>query len=128
MTSGLGTTSPEPSRSGSSTDWVGCASKNLWLGLGRPYSSGFDPVMNCIFWTSFRCQASGMYGEVAKYLSAGRPYMYFGTIQALRPGRERDLFCSALPDSSTAMSAALLPSPTTRIRLPVRSSGSVGSM
>ncbi len=60
----LGTMSPEPSRSGSSTDWVGCASKNLWLGFGRPYSSGFEPVMNCIFWTNQRCHFSGRYGVV----------------------------------------------------------------
>ena len=84
--------------------------------------------MNCIFWISFRCQASGMYGEVAKYLSAGSPYMYFGTIHALERVERVTWFCIALPDSSTAMSAALLPRPTTRIRLPVRSSGSDGSM
>ena len=54
--------------------------------------------------------------------------MYFGTIQALDRVESVTLFCSALLDSSTAMSAALLPSPTTRIRLPLRSSGSVGSM
>ena len=84
--------------------------------------------MNCIFWTSFRCHASGMCGEVAKYLSAGRPYMYFGTIHALLRVDRVTWFCSALPDSSTAMSAALLPRPTTRIRVPLRSSGSVGSM
>ena len=124
----FGTMSPDPSRSGSSTDWVGCASKNLWFGLGRPYSSGFEPVMNCIFWTSLRCQASGMCGEVTKYLSAGSPYMYFGTIHALDRVERTTSFWSVLLDSSTAMSAALLPMPTTRIRLPNRSSGVRGSM
>ena len=79
--------------------------------------------MNCIFWTTLRCQDSGRCGEVTKYLSAGSPYMYFGTIQALDRVESVTSFCSALHDSSTAMSAALLPMPTTRIRLPVRSSG-----
>ena len=32
----FGVTSPDFSRSGSSPDWVGWASKNLWLGAGSP--------------------------------------------------------------------------------------------
>ncbi len=52
--------------------------------------------------------------------------MYFGTIQALERVDSVTRFCSALDDNSTVMSAALLPMPTTRIRLPVSSSGSVG--
>ncbi len=84
--------------------------------------------MNCIFCTILRCHFSGMCGEVTKYLSAGRPKEYFGTIQALERVESVTWFCSDFLDSSTAMSAALLPRPTTRIRLPVKSSGSVGSM
>jgi hypothetical protein len=53
--------------------------------------------------------------------------MYFGTIQA----PERVLSVTSLPsareDSSTAMSAALLPMPTTRMRMPEKSSGVRGS-
>ena len=75
-----------------------------------------------------RCHLSGRWGEVTKYLSAGRPKEYFGTIQALERVESVTWFCSDLLDSSTEMSAALLPRPTTRIRLPLRSSGSVGSM
>ena len=84
--------------------------------------------MNCIFCTNHRCHFSGMCGEVTKYLSAGRPKEYFGTIQALDRVERVTWFCSDRLDSSTEMSAALLPSPTTRIRLPLRSIGSVGSM
>ncbi len=54
--------------------------------------------------------------------------MYFGTIHALDRVESVTSFCSDFEDSSTAMSAALLPIPTTRIRLPVKSSGSFGSM
>ena len=54
--------------------------------------------------------------------------MYFGTIQALERVDSVTVFCSAFDDSSTVMSAALLPIPTTRIRLPVSSSGVCGSM
>jgi hypothetical protein len=54
--------------------------------------------------------------------------VYFGTIHALERVDRVTSFCRDLLDSSTAMSAALLPMPTTRIRLPMKSSGSVGSM
>jgi len=54
--------------------------------------------------------------------------MYFGTIQALDRVDRVTVFCSVLEDNSTVMSAALLPMPTTRMRLPVRSSGCCGSM
>ena len=84
--------------------------------------------MNCIFWTSLALPGQRDVREVAKYLSAGSPYMYFGTIQALDRVERVTSFCSDLLDSSTAMSAALLPMPTTRIRLPNRSSGVLGSM
>jgi hypothetical protein len=53
--------------------------------------------------------------------------MYFGTIHALDRVDSVTLFCNALEDNSTVMSAALLPRPTTRIRLPVSSSGVCGS-
>ena len=68
-----------------------------------------------------------MWGLVLKYLSAGRPAMYLGTIQA--PDRVESVtwLLNAFDDSSTAMSAALLPIPTTRIRLPVNESGVCGS-
>ena len=35
-TSPFAVMSPEPSRSGSSTDWVGCACMKPWLGVGSP--------------------------------------------------------------------------------------------
>ena len=54
--------------------------------------------------------------------------MYLGTIQALERVDSVTVFCSVLDDSSTVISAALLPMPTTRIRLPVRFSGVCGSM
>ena len=38
-TSGLATASPEPRRSSSSLETVGCASRKWWLGVGRPKSS-----------------------------------------------------------------------------------------
>lgn len=65
---------------------------------------------------------------VRQYLSPGRPAMYLGTIQALDRVDRVTRFCSDLEDSSTVMSAALLPSPTTRIRFPVSGSGVCGSM
>ena len=54
--------------------------------------------------------------------------MYFGTIQALERVEIVTSFCSDLLDSSTEMSAAELPMPTTRMRLPLRCSGVSGSM
>jgi len=54
--------------------------------------------------------------------------MYFGTIHALDRVDSVTSVCNALDDSSTAMSAALLPSPTTRMRLPAKSIGVRGSM
>lgn len=51
----------------------------------------------------------------------------FGTIQALDRVDSVTLFRSDLDDSSTVMSAALLPNPTTRMRLPVNSRGVCGS-
>ena len=124
----LAATSPEPRRRGSSTDCVGCASKNLWLGLGRPYDSGVPADMGCIAWMTLRCHEYGMYGSVAKYLSAGFPAMYFGTIHALERVDSTTSLRMTLDESSTAMSAALLPMPTTRIFLSMRCSGSHGSM
>ena len=52
--------------------------------------------MNCIFCRNLRCHFSGMCGEVAKYLSAGRPKEYFGTIQALDRVESVTWFCSDL--------------------------------
>ncbi len=72
-----------------------------------------------------------MCGDVCHTLSpGGRPAMYLGTIQALERVDRVTLFCRVRDDSSTVMSAALLPMPATRIRLPVRFSGGVwgGSM
>jgi hypothetical protein len=51
-------------------------------------------------------------------VSPGRPAMYFGTIQADDRVERVTRFCSALDDSSTVMSAALFPRPTTRMRFP----------
>ena len=60
-------------------------------------------------------------------MSLGLPNTYLGTTHA--PDRV-DSVTTSLPsdlcDSSLVMSAALLPMPTTRIRLSRRSSGSVG--
>ena len=53
--------------------------------------------------------------------------MYLGTIHALDLVDSVTWLPSAFDDSSTVMSAALLPMPTTRIRFPRRSSGAVGS-
>ena len=61
-------------------------------------------------------------------MSAGVPAKYFGTIHALDRVEMTTSLPSVLLESSTAMSAALLPSPMTRIRLPVRSCGVRGSM
>jgi len=68
-----------------------------------------------------------MYGEVRKFLSAGTPARYFGTIQALERVESTTVLPRVREESSTVMSAALLPIPTTRIRWPVRSSGPWGS-
>lgn len=65
---------------------------------------------------------------VRKNLSPGCPARYFGTIQALDRVDSVTQFCSAFDDNSTVMSAALLPIPTTRMRLPVNCSGVSGSM
>ena len=64
---------------------------------------------------------------MAKYLSAGLPAMYFGTIHAPDRVEITTSLRITLEDNSTAMSAALLPRPTTRMRLSSSSSGSHGS-
>src|ERR1700712_1838300 len=127
-TFGFGMMSPEPSRSGSSTDCVGCASNSLWLAGGSPYFVGSAPTSGANNWAALRCQDNGMCGEVLKSLSPGWPAMYFGTIQALDRHDNVSVFCNDFDDSSTVISAALLPIPTTRIRLPVSSNGRWGSM
>src|SRR5699024_7634157 len=104
------------------------ASKNLWLGLGSPYPSGVPADSGCIIWITLRCHEYGTYGRVAKYLSAGLPAMYLGTIQALDRVDSTTSLRMIFDDNSTAMSAALLPIPTTRIFLSMRCSGSHGSM
>ncbi|SIH51968.1 Uncharacterised protein [Mycobacteroides abscessus subsp. abscessus] len=128
LMSGLGTISPDPRRKGSSTDWVKCASPNLWFGIGSPNWSGRPDMSGCIIWKSLRCQDIGRCGLVRKYLSAGWPATYFGTIHAPDRVDRVTVLPVAREDSSTAMSAALLPSPTTRILLSMRSSGVRGSM
>ena len=82
-------------------------------------------ISSCI---TLRCHDNGRYGVVRKNLSPGRPAMYFGTIHALDRVDNVTRFCSDREDSSTVMSAALLPMPITRIRLPVKSNGVCGSM
>ena len=77
---------------------------------------------------ALRCHDNGRYGVVRHSVSPGRPAMYFGTIHALDRVDNVTWFCSAFDDSSTVMSAALFPRPTTRMRFPSRSSGFCGSM
>ena len=69
-----------------------------------------------------------MTGRVWAILSAGSPKTYFGTIHAPERVERKTLFCHDFCDSSETKSAAEFPIPTTTIRLPFRSSGSVGSM
>src|SRR6476620_10320562 len=127
-TFGFGVTSPEPRRSGNSTDCVGCASNNLWLAGGSPYFVGSAPTRGANICAALRCHDNGRYGVVLKNLSPGCPARYLGTIHALDRVDKVTMFCSDFDDNSTVMSAALLPMPTTRIRFPVSCSGVCGSM
>ena len=61
-------------------------------------------------------------------MSAALPPTSFGTIHALLRVDSVTSLRSDRWDSSTVTSAALLPRPTTRIRLSIRSSGVHGSM
>ena len=60
-------------------------------------------------------------------MSAALPPTSFGTIHALLRVDRVTSLRMARWESSTVMSAALLPSPTTRIRLSIRCSGFHGS-
>ena len=129
LTFGFATASPEPSRSSSSLETVGWASRNLWLGWGRPKSS-MRPEARCGQGRAIRRCSLERQARVdsSPACPIGRPEKYFGITQAPLRVERKTFSATPLRDSSETMSTALLPMPTTSTRLPIRSSGSVGPM
>ena len=63
----------------------------------------------------------------AAALSAGLPFMYFGSTQTPRRAETHSVFAIGRCDSSEAISIAELPIPTTTMVFPRVSTGSKGS-
>ena len=118
--SGLATASPEPSRSRSSLETVGWASRKRWLGVGSPKSSIRPDTTRCRTRPSRRCIPSGSHGIVRTTWSTGRPKTYFGSTHAPLRVERRTRSATPLRDSSETMSTPLLPIPTTTTRLPTK--------
>ena len=75
-----------------------------------------------------RCSLSGRRGLTFTIVSIGRPMKYLGITQAPLRVERKTFSATPLRESSETMSTALFPMPTTRTRLPIRSSGSWGPM
>ena len=112
--SGLATASPEPSRSSSSLETVGWASRKRWLGVGSPKSSirprhhpGQRPGPAA---AEARAAATG--SSAAPDRSGARS-MYLGITQAPLRVEMNTRSATPLRDSSETMSTPLLPIPTT---------------
>ena len=98
------------------------------MGWGSPKSSIRPEASQGSGRAIRRWSRSGMRGLIFTSVSIGRPKKYLGITQAPLRVEMKTFSATPLRESSEVMSTALLPIPTTRIRLPVRSSGSVGSM